>query len=141
VHVSAGLRDVTDYVMDRWLEDRHARISLAEIRRHLEESASAPRDKHLDAEMESLIAVFKRCDGIDVDATEVRVMKSHHSLLRKLFQTMDAVVDEIATSDARPPSGGRRAVPAEPATSRTSVLDQLDEELASQRSKLGRGRS
>jgi len=139
--MSERLYEATHYLMDRWLDDSQAKINLAEIRQHLVKSASFSRDEHLDAEMDSLITVLQRCDGLEVDAREVSVKDTHSSLLRKLFQTIDGIVDAMSPPSYPPRSDGGRAARAQGPTRQSSVLDQLDEELASQRWKRGHGRS
>lgn len=135
-----SLRTGSNYIMDRWLDDSRARISVAEIRAHLEQSASPLGKQHLEAEMERLITVLNGCDGIEVSHREVMVKANHHSRLRKLFQNLDDIVDGITTPERPLVSEISRLTPHEAPPGRTSVLDELDQDLASQRSKPGRAR-
>jgi hypothetical protein len=133
-----SLRQATDYLMDMWLDDPEATISLTEIRAQLEEAGSASRDHDLDAVMDRLVAVFEGCDGLEVSAGQVLITARQRSRLRKLFQDLDAIVDANATPDDALHQQMRRTTSHALAARRISVLDQLDEELASQRSKTGR---
>ncbi len=141
-NMSDALREATHYLMDRWLDDSEAKISFTEIRAHLEENGSASRDERLDAEIERLMMiVLNRCDGIEVGTREVRVKGGQPSQLRKLFQNLDDIVDGMARPHHPLLPETRPTTSHDLTTGRTSVLDELDAELAFQRSKPARGRS